>query len=428
MDLNKMSDSTEPSGDKVPPHPHPGSNGQGPLPAAAESVFERALRARNERASRAVVRVTKKPARIRPTTKVKGWFRCHQTVYGPIWIFLPKDEDGFSDEPVFVMPGLAEELRDEGRAFFNAIREVMGYLVYTLGGALYLVLVPLPDPSTGRHHSVIARKIEALEEARAVWKRLDWDKERREYDDMTATDLAVVPEWPDDISEAAILARAFGERNVIRDLTTYTSAVPAEGSGVARVRRTCPLIPYAVDYEFIPLDDGGMDIVCGVAQNLLTGETRRRWRDEMGSSPFFDCGPEAVLVAYNAQAEMEAHRAMGWTLPANVICLFAEHMLDTNGADMSGGSQGARQPVNRNEMQWASGPACRRKEKHDRPHSRGPALLRRRKVGDPGLLPTRRRRCRRVVSGAVGQSERREIHSTSHKPCCAANTLRPWPT
>ena len=79
--------------------------------------------------------------------------------------------------------------------------------------------------------------------------------------------------------------------------------------------KPCPLIPYAVDYEFIPLDGGGMDIVCGVAQNLLTGETRRRWRDEMGSSPFFDCGPEAVLVAYNAQAEMEAHRAMGWTLP-----------------------------------------------------------------------------------------------------------------
>jgi hypothetical protein len=104
----------------------------------------------------------------------------------------------------------------------------------------------------------------------------------------------------------------------------------------------CPLIPFAVDYEFIPLDGGGMDIVCGVAKNLLTGETRRRWRDEMGSSPFFDCGPEAVLVAYNAQAEMEAHRAMGWTLPKNVICLYAEHMLDTNGADIPGVPQGRR--------------------------------------------------------------------------------------
>jgi hypothetical protein len=65
----------------------------------------------------------------------------------------------------------------------------------------------------------------------------------------------------------------------------------------------CPLTPYAVDYEFILLDGGGMNIVCGVAQNLRTGQTWRRWRDEMGSAPFFDCGPDAVLVAYNAQAD-----------------------------------------------------------------------------------------------------------------------------
>ena len=102
----------------------------------------------------------------------------------------------------------------------------------------------------------------------------------------------------------------------------------------------CPLTPYAVDYEFIPLDGGGMNIVCGVAQNLRTGQTWRRWHDEMGSAPFFDCGPDAVLVAYNAQAEMESHRAMGWPLPENVICLFAEHMLDTNGADVSDVPQG----------------------------------------------------------------------------------------
>jgi hypothetical protein len=214
MDLNKMSDNTEPSGDKVPPHP--GSNGQGPLPAAAESVFERALRARNDRAARPVVRVTKAPSRIRPTTKVKGWFRCHEAMFGPNWIFLPKDEGGFSDEPVFVMPDLAEELRAESTAFFNAIREVMGYLVYTMGGAHYLVLVPLPDPTTGRLHSAIEQKIDALEQARYVWKRIDWNKALREFDDLTATDLSTVPEWPNDVSEAAILARAFGERNVIR--------------------------------------------------------------------------------------------------------------------------------------------------------------------------------------------------------------------
>lgn len=95
-----------------------------------------------------------------------------------------------------------------------------------------------------------------------------------------------------------------------------------------------PLTPYAVDYEYIPQEDGGLDIVCGVAKNLFTGETHRRWRDEMGCAPFFECGANAVLVAHNAQAEMEAHLALGWPFPNNVICTFAEHMLDTNGADV----------------------------------------------------------------------------------------------
>jgi hypothetical protein len=218
-----MSDNTEPTGDKPhkkptgAPPPHGGANGQGPIPAAAESVFEKALRARDEQASRPVVRVTKKPSRIRPTTKVKGWFRCHEAMYGPIWIFLPKDEDGFSDEPVFVMPDLALELRKESTAFLNAIREVMGYLVYTRGGAYYLVLVPTPDESTGRLHSAIEQKLDALEQARFVWKRIDWNKAQREFDDLTATDLSTVPEWPDDVSEASIMARAFGERNVLLD-------------------------------------------------------------------------------------------------------------------------------------------------------------------------------------------------------------------
>ena len=82
-----------------------------------------------------------------------------------------------------------------------------------------------------------------------------------------------------------------------------------------------PLAPFAVDYEFIPTDDGGMEVICGVAQNLRTGETLRRFGDEMGGAPFFDVGRGAVLIAYNAQAEMEAHIALGWPLPQNVICL-----------------------------------------------------------------------------------------------------------
>lgn len=185
--------------------------------AAAESVFETALHARSERAARPTTRVAKAPSRIRPTTKVKGWFRSHETMYGPIFIFHPKEEGGFSEEPVFIFPDLADELRAEGSLFENAIKEVMGYLIYTVGGALSLVMVPLPDPATGRHHPANEQKVDALEAARHEWKRIDWNKDLRQYDDFTAIDKPDEPHWPEDISEVSILSRAFGERNVIKD-------------------------------------------------------------------------------------------------------------------------------------------------------------------------------------------------------------------
>lgn len=186
--------------------------------AATESVFELALRARNERAARPTARVAKAPSRIRPTTKIKGWFRTHDAIYGPVQIFHPKDEGGFSEDPIFIMPGLADELRAEGPQFQNAIRDVTGYLACTMGGALYLVLTPLPDPATGRNHPAIEQKIDALEAARRDWKRLDWNREERQFDDLTAVGIAAEPKWPEDVSEVAILTRAFGERNVIQSL------------------------------------------------------------------------------------------------------------------------------------------------------------------------------------------------------------------
>lgn len=184
-----------------------------------ESIFERALRAKSERGSNAVARVTKAPGRIRPTKRIKGWFRNHPTfLVGPMDIFYPKDEGGFSDEPIFIFPNIADELRAEGSLFENAVHEMLGHLVFTMGGALYLVLVPVPDPATGRHHAATEQKIDALEAARTEWKRLDWNKNERQYDDLTAEGITTEPKWPEDISEASILNRAFGERNVIKSV------------------------------------------------------------------------------------------------------------------------------------------------------------------------------------------------------------------
>jgi hypothetical protein len=185
---------------------------------AAESLFEKALRAKSERASLPVTRVVKAPSRIRPTTKVKGWFRCHPHVLiGPVDVFHPKEEGSFAEDPVFILPDLAEELRMENTSFENAIREMNCYLVATKGGALYLFLAPLPDPATGRHHPATEQKIDAMEAARARWTRLEWSKADLQFDVFTATGEIGEPSWPEDVSDGAILHRTFGERNVIRE-------------------------------------------------------------------------------------------------------------------------------------------------------------------------------------------------------------------
>ncbi len=206
-DLENTSNLTVP---ETPPKAPSGSK-------AVESIFELALKSKSDAAANTAARVVKAPSRIKPTKRIKGWFRTHPTVLiGPIDIFDPKDEGILSDEPTFILPELAEELRMESTAFENAIHEVVCYLVATKGGALYLFLAPVPDPTTGRHHSAIEQKIDAVEAARTKWKRLEWSKTDKQYDDYTAEGEIYEPKWPEDVSAASILNRAFGERNVIK--------------------------------------------------------------------------------------------------------------------------------------------------------------------------------------------------------------------
>ena len=70
-----------------------------------------------------------------------------------------------------------------------------------------------------------------------------------------------------------------------------------------------------------------------VARELFSNETVRLWRDELitrRQAPF-DVGDDAVMVAYAAQAELGCCLTLGWSLPANVIDLYAEHRAETNG-------------------------------------------------------------------------------------------------
>ena len=50
----------------------------------------------------------------------------------------------------------------------------------------------------------------------------------------------------------------------------------------------------------------------------------------MKSAPY-RTGDRALFVAYNASAEIGCHLALGWATPKNILDLFAEFRVQTNG-------------------------------------------------------------------------------------------------
>jgi DNA polymerase family A len=94
----------------------------------------------------------------------------------------------------------------------------------------------------------------------------------------------------------------------------------------------------AVDFEF---EFGGNNgnrprPVCMVAKELRSGKTWRVWRGEFGPAPPFPIGPDALVVAYYASAELGCFRALGWPMPARILDLYVEFRARTNGLPSSG--------------------------------------------------------------------------------------------
>jgi hypothetical protein len=77
-----------------------------------------------------------------------------------------------------------------------------------------------------------------------------------------------------------------------------------------------------------------------VAREFNSGREFRMWRNELLAlhrAPF-DTGPDAVLIAYYASAELGCFLELGWPPPANVVDLFAEHRVATNGKSLPCGN------------------------------------------------------------------------------------------
>lgn len=93
---------------------------------------------------------------------------------------------------------------------------------------------------------------------------------------------------------------------------------------------------WLVDFEFHPqsgLEGNPPSVVCMVAKRWPDGPTLRIWKDELlqtNTAPF-PTGEGALFVAYFACAEMDCFQQLGWSMPSNLLDLYSEFRLLTNG-------------------------------------------------------------------------------------------------
>lgn len=95
---------------------------------------------------------------------------------------------------------------------------------------------------------------------------------------------------------------------------------------------------WVADFEFRGNPGDCPEPVCLVAHEVLSGKILKLWGDDLMESPCpYDVGPDALFVAYYASAEMSCHRALRWPLPVNVLDLYAEFRVKTNGKVLASG-------------------------------------------------------------------------------------------
>src|SRR5215475_3052663 len=92
---------------------------------------------------------------------------------------------------------------------------------------------------------------------------------------------------------------------------------------------------WLLDFEFAAAPGERPDPLCLVAHELTTGRRLSIWQDDLRQrhAPPYPIGPDSLVVAYYASAEIGCHLALGWPIPHNMIDLYPEFRNYTNGKD-----------------------------------------------------------------------------------------------
>jgi DNA polymerase I len=86
-----------------------------------------------------------------------------------------------------------------------------------------------------------------------------------------------------------------------------------------------------LDFEFTNLPGERPVPVCIVAHEMRSGRVFRIFQDQFGPAPPYATGPDVLVVAYYASAELGCYRALGWSMPERILDLFTEFRDRDNG-------------------------------------------------------------------------------------------------
>ena len=89
-----------------------------------------------------------------------------------------------------------------------------------------------------------------------------------------------------------------------------------------------------IDFEY-EITPGGLPnplcmVVVVLDKNFRHVRTIRMWRGEFGRTPPFDIGPDTLIVAYSAWAEMMCFLVLGWRFPTYIYDLHTAYLARTN--------------------------------------------------------------------------------------------------
>lgn len=85
------------------------------------------------------------------------------------------------------------------------------------------------------------------------------------------------------------------------------------------------------DFEFTAGDGNIPRPICYVARGLFTGRTHKLWLDGAQTPCPVPTSGDALHVAYYSSAEWDCYLALSWQLPENVVDLYPEYRIITNG-------------------------------------------------------------------------------------------------